>query len=205
MNKLIKSLMLAISLVAAAPAFAATEDYGTLLAGTYQPSASFASLSVTGSGSVYSFTLTALDLNSIFTSGAFIGSIAVDTIPDLKLNGKNPDTVTLSSISGPATVEVKNGKGPGGNWDFQFDLGNSGAARLTANESLTWTATFSKPINFADVGFALHVQGLTSAQGGSAWYVGGVPSVTAVPEPESYAMMLAGLGLMGFVARRRTK
>lgn len=28
-------------------------------------------------------------------------------------------------------------------------------------------------------------------------------SVTVVPEPETYAMMLAGLGLMGFVARRR--
>jgi hypothetical protein len=30
-------------------------------------------------------------------------------------------------------------------------------------------------------------------------------SVTAVPEPESYAMMLAGLGLMGFIARRRQR
>ena len=28
-------------------------------------------------------------------------------------------------------------------------------------------------------------------------------SVTAVPEPESYAMMLAGLALMGTIARRR--
>lgn len=27
--------------------------------------------------------------------------------------------------------------------------------------------------------------------------------ITAVPEPETYAMLLAGLGLMGFVARRR--
>jgi hypothetical protein len=30
-----------------------------------------------------------------------------------------------------------------------------------------------------------------------------VASVAAVPEPESYAMLLAGLGLMGAVARRR--
>jgi hypothetical protein len=29
--------------------------------------------------------------------------------------------------------------------------------------------------------------------------------VTPVPEPESWAMMLAGLGLFGFVARRKTK
>jgi hypothetical protein len=30
-------------------------------------------------------------------------------------------------------------------------------------------------------------------------------SVTAVPEAETYAMMLAGLGLMGAIARRRNK
>ena len=32
-----------------------------------------------------------------------------------------------------------------------------------------------------------------------------VVSVTAVPEVETYAMMLAGLGLMGTIARRRNK
>lgn len=31
----------------------------------------------------------------------------------------------------------------------------------------------------------------------------GITSVTAVPEPETYAMMLAGLGLIGAIARRR--
>ena len=32
-----------------------------------------------------------------------------------------------------------------------------------------------------------------------------ISAVTAVPEPESYAMLLAGLGLMGDIARRRNK
>ena len=35
-----------------------------------------------------------------------------------------------------------------------------------------------------------------------SFYVGAV-AVTAVPEPETYAMLLAGLGLLGFAARRR--
>ena len=36
------------------------------------------------------------------------------------------------------------------------------------------------------------------------WYVGAL-NVTAVPEPETYAMMLAGLGLMGGMVRRRRR
>ncbi|MEX8517794.1 MAG: FxDxF family PEP-CTERM protein [Leptothrix sp. (in: b-proteobacteria)] len=33
----------------------------------------------------------------------------------------------------------------------------------------------------------------------------GIGSVAAVPEPETYAMLLAGLGVMGFVGRRRMR
>ena len=32
-----------------------------------------------------------------------------------------------------------------------------------------------------------------------------IPRVDVVPEPESYAMMLAGLGLLGFIVRRRKR
>ena len=31
----------------------------------------------------------------------------------------------------------------------------------------------------------------------------GFASITPVPEPETFAMLLAGLGLIGFTARRR--
>ncbi|RZI59459.1 MAG: PEP-CTERM sorting domain-containing protein [Rubrivivax sp.] len=37
----------------------------------------------------------------------------------------------------------------------------------------------------------------------SQLYTTGTVSVSAVPEPESYALLLAGLGVIGFVARRR--
>ena len=47
---------------------------------------------------------------------------------------------------------------------------------------------------------------LLSFSSGPSGYSGSVldnVSVTAVPEPETYALMLAGLGLMGAIARRR--
>ena len=48
--------------------------------------------------------------------------------------------------------------------------------------------------------YALHIVG-TSV--GAAAYSGTLSVTSAVPEPETYGMMLAGLGLMGFAARRR--
>ena len=49
--------------------------------------------------------------------------------------------------------------------------------------------------------YYLNVTGIaTGSQGG---LYNGAISVAAVPEPETYAMLLAGLGVMGFIARRR--
>ncbi len=42
-----------------------------------------------------------------------------------------------------------------------------------------------------------------SAQINGSGFIGADYTVTAVPEPETYALMLAGLAAVGFVARRR--
>ena len=74
-------------------------------------------------------------------------------------------------------------------------------------------ATSSLPLGFAIMnGSSLsygpfdYILGFNDSFRGDADYddfVVGVRFVSAVPEPETYAMLLAGLGLMGFTARRR--
>ena len=58
--------------------------------------------------------------------------------------------------------------------------------------------TGSAPLTLTLVGYTMG----TSA---SKVIYSGELTVTAVPEPETYAMLLAGLGLMGGIARRRNK
>ena len=60
--------------------------------------------------------------------------------------------------------------------------------------ALTWTGSPAGS-------YYLAVGGLSNGTQGGIY--SGAISVTAVPEPETYAMMLAGLGALGFLARRR--
>ncbi len=51
--------------------------------------------------------------------------------------------------------------------------------------------------------FDLSVNDVSVTAGNLVAVTGQITSVTSVPEPETYAMMLAGLGVMGFVSRKR--
>lgn len=78
-----------------------------------------------------------------------------------------------------------------------FDLGTSGLNEplLVASDSLsTYDAVFSHEAELR--------LGVYSERWGGAAMLDNF-SVTAVPEPETYTMLLAGLGLMGFLARHR--
>lgn len=103
------------------------------------------------------------------------------------------------SFSGDGVVEL---------YDHAFDLCFGSACTATksllAESLVTRTYTFTvpsstgAPYEWTKLGF--------EAQGGPLSINNiSVASITAVPEPESYALMLAGMGVLGFVGRRRMK
>ncbi|MCW5643604.1 MAG: PEP-CTERM sorting domain-containing protein [Rhodoferax sp.] len=97
--------------------------------------------------------------------------------------------------------------------------GSGGEDRFTSNTSLSYSAVTMSYTpqrgNAPIVGtFSLNPKGAVSFSGdagvmaglfqaGGAVQLSAIPS--AVPEPEIYAMLLAGLGLIGWVGRRRKR
>ena len=68
------------------------------------------------------------------------------------------------------------------------------------------TSASSLSLSFAGTSAGnYYLKVIGEANGTSGGLYTGAISVTAVPEPESYAMLLAGLGVMGAIAMRRNK
>lgn len=84
-----------------------------------------------------------------------------------------------------------------------FDITtNTVIATGTPGAGIFKSISFPGPLNPTDH-YALVVKGgLLPAGHGSGSYAGNF-HISPIPEPETYAMLLAGLGLLGFMARRR--
>lgn len=89
---------------------------------------------------------------------------------------------------------------------------NGNNAIVGKNKNGSWNATFNDSFNGAfsyagGVALSVLVSGTTKA--GHAGLVtvstSSTGTISPVPEPESFAMLLAGLGLMGAIAARRKK
>jgi len=84
-------------------------------------------------------------------------------------------------------------------------VNSTGSSQVFTAASLLFPVTngdqsFNQSVQFTGLAGAL-ITSLVFSSNQDAFEVARF-SITAVPEPETYAMMLAGLGLMGFVARR---
>jgi hypothetical protein len=85
---------------------------------------------------------------------------------------------------------------------FIYNAADSTKTRLASNSStVPFVAGLATGTLHAGT-YILELSGVTLPTGGS--YAGQLTLITTpVPEPETYAMFLAGLGLMGAIARRR--
>ena len=86
--------------------------------------------------------------------------------------------------------------------------GASGGACFTASPALALAPVMSWTMDFTGDGLNLDlphlkINFLTGIDDGNKTGSNLSQNIPAIPEPETYAMMLAGLGLLGFVARRR--
>jgi hypothetical protein len=91
--------------------------------------------------------------------------------------------------------------------EFSFGSG-TGPTSASAYSQLSFTGIVDGVRTYSDTGILSALDGATSywvnvrGYGSVAQYTLNL-STAPVPEPETYAMLLAGLGLMGVVARRR--
>ena len=82
--------------------------------------------------------------------------------------------------------------------------GGGGGVLIGNSESAGFTLAFTSLPSMVELSnFAVRYQSITGAQGGNSGIGVGTPSVDAVPEPATWAMMIGGFGLVGGALRRR--
>lgn len=183
--------MLALALGAglASTSQAASYSFTECISGCSGSISSVATLSITDIVGGAQF-----DLTAILTPGAFIDYFKFSG-PDgtfAALAGQTIDSGVFGS-STDASLQF--------DWTVQFPNSNApGGDRFLSGDTASWTVT-GAGLDAADFAFAAGTSPMLAHV--NALPDGSSIKVSPVPEPGTYAMMLAGLGMLALVARRR--
>lgn len=170
--------------------------------------------SLGNSGTNYGVSFSSTSLGLIDADAGGGGNFANEPTPNTILFFLDASSAILNMAAGfttgfsffytsstAATVSVWDGLNATGSLLGSISLGaqyDSSCSGDPSGSFCNWTAggvAFSGTAKSIDFGGTANQTGYDNITFGSA--------TPAIPEPETYAMMLAGLGLMGFLARRR--
>lgn len=152
-----------------------------------------------------------LALAAMLATGAASSAMAADTNVTIDLGGSFTallEEVTITSLSN-VTGNLNFGTGAYSFGPFNFTFfnpGNNVTVDFGAAGNVLATPTgYSFAFNNVAAGTYLLSATGTNAFGATAVNATYSVSAVPVPEPETYAMLMAGLGVVGFMARRKKK
>jgi hypothetical protein len=119
------------------------------------------------------------------------------TLTGLTFSAYAPSGALVFSSSLLAPISYANTFTGAGNSGFAFGLSAADTVSFASNVA-------SAGLSFATLRAGLAASAIDATGGNETFYIASSSApVTAVPEPQTVALLLAGLGLVGFVARRR--
>ena len=128
-----------------------------------------------------------------FSVGPNVGSVWDASGYSAKVNGKSVGLTSFTSALYQGTYDASN-----------FASNSTGHLVLAGTSlnlpTLKLRATGGETSQLDSVSYTLRLSGVTSGPGS---YNGSI-TVSPVPEPGEWALMMSGLGLIGFMVRRRT-
>jgi len=144
-------------------------------------------------------------------TGWTVGASSVDLIRNA-YNAINGYSIDLLGTPGPGFLSQNFSVVAGQTYNLSFDMARNfgGVAGDFYSTAAVSDTLYSNTLSFtaattgmATLSFASAAKAGTPFDNYSGAVIDNVSVMAAVPEPETYAMLLAGLGLMGFLRRRK--